>query len=130
MVKDQPGRQKVMHPLSQYIYMCVCVYTYLEIPGKKSLPAVDVPSLEDPNFPPTVASLGATTRGPSVGSLVWTRAGQLRGAAKTAMGTLASWEPQNSLDSLDKLGFMDVSWFPILAYHIAIGWPITSVRPY
>ena len=63
--------------------MCVCVYTYLEIPGKKSLPAVDVPSLEDPNFPPTVASLGATTRGPSVGSLVWTRAGQLRGAAKT-----------------------------------------------
>ncbi|CAL1138691.1 unnamed protein product [Cladocopium goreaui] len=34
---------------------------------------------KDPNFPPTVASLGATTRGPSVGSLVWTRAGQLRG---------------------------------------------------
>jgi hypothetical protein len=26
MVKDQPGRQKVMHPLSQYIYICVCVY--------------------------------------------------------------------------------------------------------
>ena len=47
--------------------------------GNTSLPAVDVPTLEDPNFPPSVSSVGATTRGPSVGSLVWTRAGQLRG---------------------------------------------------
>ena len=44
-----------------------------------SLPAVDVLSFQDVNFPPSVSSLGATTRGPSVHSVLWTRAGQLRG---------------------------------------------------
>ena len=31
MDKDQPGRLKVMHPLSQYINICMYVYIYIYI---------------------------------------------------------------------------------------------------